>query len=676
MKAIILAGGFGTRLKDIVKDVPKPMAMIAGKPFLEHQLHFLKEQSVDEVILAIHYMPNVIKSYFGKGGKVGINITYSEEETPLGTAGAIKNAQKYIEDTFFVLNGDSYSKIDLVKFLKFHKEKKSKFSISLIKSKDSLNHGNVFVENEKIIKFSEKTGKGTGLINRGIYIFEPKIFEEIDSYGKISLEEKIFPKLANEGKLNGYISNEYFMDIGRPETYKQFKKDTLENLVMDNKNKIREAMKKITRNGIDLILITDKEKKLLGVLNDRMIKEHLLRGGNLNDKLKNAMIKDPITARVNDSENKISELLLYGINHLPILDKKNKICDVRFRIEEIKTKTFPIIRGKSPLRISFAGGGTDVSNFFETYGGVVINSTIDKYCYATIIKRADSKIIINSDMDKEISLDSKKLEYNGKFDIIKSLVNIMKPDFGFELYLNNDVTPGRGLGSSASLAVLVTKLFSQLQGIEYSDEKVAKIAYRAEHDELNVKGGWQDQYAAVTGGFSFMEFGKDKTIIYPLRLKEDVINELNSRLLLCYTGKSHFSGEIHKKQEKHFLENEEKIVKRLNNLKILAEKIKDSLLTSNLENMGDYLHHSWQDKRKLVKCMSNNKIDELYEIGMKNGANGGKLLGAGGGGYILFSYFPKKRNQLINALESQNGEIMNFNFESKGTQTWFVKEKF
>ena len=167
-----------------------------------------------------------------------------------------------------------------------------------------------------------------------------------------------------------------------------------------------------------------------------------------------------------------------------------------------------------------------------------------------------------------------------------------------------------------------------------------------------------------------MEFGKDKTIIYPLRLKEDTINELNSSLILCYTGKSHYSGKIHEKQEKYFLENEEKVAKRLDNLKNLAEKVKDCLLKNNLGEIGGLLHNSWQDKRKLVKCMSNNKIDELYGVGMKNGANGGKLLGAGGGGYLLFSHSPKKRNQLVQALENNGGEIMNFNFEFNGTKTW------
>ena len=123
MKALILAGGFGTRLKDVVKDVPKSMALIFDKPFLEHQIHFLKKQGIDEIILGVHYMANKIKSYFGNGGKFEVNLTYSEEDIPLGTAGAVKNAEKYIDDTFFVLNGDSYSNIDLWKFLEFHNQK-------------------------------------------------------------------------------------------------------------------------------------------------------------------------------------------------------------------------------------------------------------------------------------------------------------------------------------------------------------------------------------------------------------------------------------------------------------------------------------------------------------------------------------------------------------------------
>jgi D-glycero-alpha-D-manno-heptose-7-phosphate kinase len=681
MKAIILAGGLGTRLKEVVSDRPKPMALIAGKPFLDHQIHSLREQNVKEIILAVHYMSEKIKSYFGSGNRFGVDITYSEEETPLGTAGAIKKAEKYIDNTFLVLNGDSYSKIDLEKFLNFHKSEKSDATLSLKNCENASHYGTVIINDNKITNFLEKKESLKGLINTGIYLFEPTIFDYISSGKKISLEEEIFPLLARKGNLNGYIQGGYFIDIGRPETYKQFKRDILENMLITEEESVRDAMQKINKNNIDLVLITNKERELKGVLNNKIIGWHLLKGGELKDNIKEAMIKDPLVGKTDYDEAKISELLLSVTNHLPIVDKDGKISDVKFRIEEIKDGVFPVVSGKSPLRISFAGGGTDLPFFFEKYGGVVISSTIDKYCYATAVKRADLKISINSELE-EILLDSKKLEeggkleYDGKLDIVKAVINIIKPNFGFDLYLHNDIPPGRGLGSSASLSVLVTKLLSQLQGISCNDNKIAEIAYKSEHEELGIEGGWQDQYAAVTGGFNFMEFGKDKTNIYPLRLKNEVINELNNNLLLCYVGKSHFSGEVQKDQKNSFLNNEKEVVTRLNRLKDTAFDIRDSLLNNNIYRIGGLLHKSWENKKNIDKSISNPKIDKLYNTGINNGAYGGKLLGAGGGGYLLFFCPIQKRKQLTNCLEKIGGEIMNFNFESNGVQTWTVNQKY
>jgi D-glycero-alpha-D-manno-heptose-7-phosphate kinase len=681
MKAIILAGGMGTRLREVVSDRPKPMALIAGKPFLDHQINFLREQNINEIILAVYYMSEKIKSYFGDGNRYGVDITYSEEETPLGTGGAIKKAEKYINDTFLVLNGDSYSKIDLGKFLDFHKLKKSDASLSLKKCENTSEYGNVIIKDNKIMNFLEKKESREGLINTGIYIFEPNIFDYIPSEKKVSLEEEVFPVLAKNGNLYGYIQDGYFIDIGRPETYTQFKRDILENMLISEKESVREAMMKINKNNIDLILVSNKERELKGVLNNKIIRKHFLNGGDLKDDIEEVMIKDPIVGKTNYDEEKISELLSSVTNYLPIIDEQGKISDVKFKIEEEKDEIFPIVSGKCPLRISFAGGGTDLPFFFEKYGGVVISSTIDKYCYATAVKRADLKIIINSELE-EILLDSKKLEYGKKFeydsklDIVKAVINIIKPNFGFELYLRNDIPPGRGLGSSASLSVLVTKLLNQLQGVYCNDNKIAEIAYRAEHEELGIEGGWQDQYAAVTGGFNFMEFGKDKINIYPLRVKNEVINELNNNLLLCYVGKSHFSGDIHKNQRKSFLDNEKEVANRLNELKDTALEISNSLLNNEIYRIGELLHKSWENKKNIDKSISNTKIDELYNVGIKNGAYGGKLLGAGGGGYILFFCPIQKRKQLVNSLEKIGGEIMNFNFESNGVQTWAANRKY
>ena len=587
----------------------------------------------------------------------------------MGTAGAIKNSEKYIDDTFVVLNGDSYSGINLTEFINFHTSKRSIATMGLTSSKESMHYGNVIVRENKIADFVEKTENKEGLVNSGIYVFEPWIFNRIEPNKNVSLEKEIFPMLAKEGNLYGYRFEGYFMDIGRPETYHKFKEDVLNTIILMENNSIRDAMKKISRNEIDLVLITDVEKRLKGVLNNRIIRNYIINGGNAEDNVERAMIKDPITAKATDDREKIVNMFITGTHRVPVLDESGRVVGVEFHVDEIKKENFQVLRGKSPLRISFAGGGTDLPHFFEKHGGMVINSTIDKYCHATIKKRADSRIIINSE-DAEDMFSLEHVEYNKKFDLVKAIIKKIKPDFGFELYIHNDIPPGRGLGSSASFAVLLTKLLSQMQGKEYSDEEAAKIAYEAEKEELGIKGGWQDQYAAVTGGFSFMEFKKDGVIIYPLRLKESIVHELNSRLLLCYVGGSHFSGDIHSSQEEQFFESEEETTKRLNRLKEIAVEIKDSLLTKNIDAIGKLLHESWEMKKKFSDKISNFKINEMYDTGIKNGAVGGKLLGAGGGGYLLFFYSLKKRNQLVNALKKAGGEIMSFNFDSRGFYTW------
>jgi len=676
MKAIILAGGFGTRLGDIVQDIPKPMISIAGKPFLEHQIDLLKEHGITEIILAVYHMSDKIKSYFADGGRFGVKITYSEEDFPLGTAGAIKNAAKYIDGTFLVLNGDTYSHINLRELIDFHNSKNSKSTMVLTKSKEPSDYGNVILNGDKITDFIEKPSKELGrqIINAGVYVFEKEILRDIEENKNISLEKEIFPRLARMNILNGYYYEGYFMDIGRPETHAKFKEDVLNALILRETHKVRDAMSKIAKNKINLVLITDINKKLLGVINERMIRDYLLKGGNVDDYLSSAMIKNPTTAKTTDDKNKINNLLFeVGIHHLPIVDELGIIKAVEFHSEKIKQENFPVIRGRSPLRISFAGGGTDLPDFFQNHGGIIISSTIDKYCYATLKKRADSKILIDSDMTPEIeifvnSIDN--LAYNGKFDIIKAIVKIMKPDFGFDLYLRNDIPPGRGLGSSASISVLLIKMLSSLMNLNYDDYKIAEIAFKAEREELEINGGWQDQYAAVTGGFNYIEFDKEKNLIYPLRLKQEIIEELTHHLLLCYVGNSHFSGEQQSSLAESIMQNDFEKIESLKNLRSLAIKIKDSLLTNNLEKLGLLLHDSWEEKRRSNRKVSNLYIDELYNLGIENGAIGGKLLGSGGGGYILFFCKPEKRNKLVKSLNERGVEILSFNFEFSGTKIW------
>jgi D-glycero-alpha-D-manno-heptose-7-phosphate kinase len=677
MKALILAGGFGTRLKRVIYDRPKSMALIAGLPFLEHQIRLLKAQGITEFIICVSYMSDKIKSYFGDGKRLGVNITYSEEEVPLGTGGAIKLAERYIDGPFLVFNGDSYSQLNLNEVIKFHKSRKSEFTLALNQVQEAQPYGSAKLEEGKIVDFIEKKESGPGLASSGVYLLNKSIFKYLEPEKNISLEKEIFPILAKEGNLHGYPLTGYFIDIGLPETYSKFKDDVLNSICLTQNKIIREAMEKIERSGIHALLITDEQNKFIGAITPKEINSHILKNGDVNAHLSAITNNKVLTANENNSPAELEKIFQTGQDFVPIIDDEKRVKDIEFKNEEIETQTFPVIRGKTPLRVSFAGGGTDLPYFYGKHGGAVLNAAINKHCYATLVKRADKKIIINSDLSQDFIADTiTDLKYDGNLDLIKAVIKIFNPGFGFEIYLHNDLPPGRGLGSSASVSVLIASLFNQMMNTKFNDYKIAEIAYKAEREELKIRGGWQDQYATVVGGFNYMEFTAEKTIVYPLKLKKEVTDELESHLLLCYVGNTHDSGEIHKRQEYSFHESEKKNTEKLLQLKALTFDIKDALLTNHLETFGRLLNETWNIKKSLDKGISNKQVDKLYELGLKNGAYGGRLLGAGSGGYILFFHSPRRRNDLTKAIIKEGGEVLNFKFEPEGTKVWEVKHRF
>ncbi|MBI4652168.1 nucleotidyltransferase family protein [Candidatus Desantisbacteria bacterium] len=224
MKAIILAGGIGTRLKKIIKDVPKPMALIGEKPFLEYLILQLKKWSIKEIVLSVGYKNEKIIDYFGNGDKWGVKIIYCREELPLGTGGALRESSRIIKDkNFIVMNGDSFLVIDLNKLISYHKHKKAIATIATVHVDNTNRYGRIEInENGEIIKFIEKGYSGKGFINSGIYIINRELINNIPE-GAISLENGILPMLINHG-LYGIKIKKFFMDIGIPEDYLKLKK--------------------------------------------------------------------------------------------------------------------------------------------------------------------------------------------------------------------------------------------------------------------------------------------------------------------------------------------------------------------------------------------------------------------------------------------------------------------
>ena len=336
-----------------------------------------------------------------------------------------------------------------------------------------------------------------------------------------------------------------------------------------------------------------------------------------------------------------------------------------------------VIRSKAPLRVSFGGGGTDVSPFPEERGGAVLNATMNMYTYCTLISRSDNTIKIRSlDYDIMIKYDlDRKVEYDGKLDLVKAATNVMKIDRGCELLLHSSAPPGSGLGSSSTMVVSLVGAFKQWLGIPLTNYEIAELAYRIEREELGIKGGKQDQYAATFGGFNFIEFLGNTTIVNPLRVDRDILNELEYRLILCYTGKTRLSSGIIDEQVSGYVNKNEDVVLALEETKALANKMKNAILLRQLDEFGSLLHEGWLAKKRFSTKITNPEIDMLYKAARSSGAIGGKLLGAGGGGYLLlFCEFDKKQN-VIAKLQEVGGQIVDFSFDFNGLQTWEVTKR-
>jgi D-glycero-alpha-D-manno-heptose-7-phosphate kinase len=338
-----------------------------------------------------------------------------------------------------------------------------------------------------------------------------------------------------------------------------------------------------------------------------------------------------------------------------------------------------VIRAKAPLRISFAGGGTDVPPYPEREGGCVLNATIDSFAWGSLRARDDDNIRLES-VDLGVCLEYKtadEMPFDGQLDLVKAALTRLeaKNSHGFDIFLHSDAPPGSGLGSSSALMVALVGLIRELKNLPFTDYETAQLAYAIEREDLGILGGLQDQYASTFGGFNFTEFYKDRVIVNPLRVSTDIMNELEHNLLLCYTGTTRRSDRIIEDQTRRFEQRDEDALFALSQQKQLAIDMKNALLRRKLDDFGDLLHCAWQAKKQMSSKISNPVIDELYERARKCGALGGKITGAGGGGYILFYCCFESKHKVAEAMRDMGATPVDFAFEANGLQTWRVHER-
>ena len=446
-----------------------------------------------------------------------------------------------------------------------------------------------------------------------------------------------------------------------------------ENICISSTASIQDAFRQLNSNRMGILFAEDASSRIVGCVTDGDIRRHLLMDDDLNVQLCSFMNTGFVWARAGTSREQILKLLDHRVQLVPILDDEQQLIDICSRDEfAADTESEVFARCRAPARITFGGGGTDLTHFFVDQGGVVINVTINKYAHATVRKRADSSVRIYShDLKRTVEAVSlADLKTDGVLDLLVSVVKLIKPTFGFEMEVAADYPVGSGLGGSAAVAAAVIGCFNEFRSDPWDRHQISEMAFQAERLILSIPGGWQDQYATVFGGFNYMEFSADHNVILPLRLDQKTVAELEEALVLCYTGRSHDSGAIHRDQRARLMAPESNASNSGSKKKELTLEMKRKLLRGDVYGYGKLLQEAWLLKRQDSPMITDSEIDQIYSRAMANGALGGKLLGAGGGGYFLFFVPPFQQYRVVDALSQQGYRCERIMFDEFGLRSW------
>lgn len=337
-----------------------------------------------------------------------------------------------------------------------------------------------------------------------------------------------------------------------------------------------------------------------------------------------------------------------------------------------------MVRARAPLRLGLAGGGTDVSPYSEQYGGLVLNATINKYAYTTITPRNDGQVELVA-ADNRVSWRGQAmpaLNQLAGLELHVGVYNRVVKEFHdnrplpVTIVTHSEAPPGSGLGSSSTIVVSLLQAFAELLSIPLGEYDLAKLAYDVERIDLGMAGGKQDQYAAAFGGFNFMEFYGDRVLVNPLRIKPQHLAELESSLVLFYTGVSRESARIIKEQTKNVEDGKNIALEALHRVKEEAQRTKECILTGNFPGLSASMADAWAAKKQMASSISNAMIDEIYGAALAAGASAGKVSGAGGGGFMMFLTDPTRRPDVFRCLSNFPGQAMNASFVEQGAHAW------
>lgn len=339
-----------------------------------------------------------------------------------------------------------------------------------------------------------------------------------------------------------------------------------------------------------------------------------------------------------------------------------------------------VIRGRAPLRLGLAGGGTDVSPYSDLYGGRVLNATIGRYAYATLTTLEGNAIEFHSP-DREMAHAAQTSDVetlSGDYGLHVAVVKRLAKEFGdgtippIRLTTQVDAPPGSGLGSSSTLVVAMTVAVAEYYGVSLGAYEVARLAWEIERQDACLEGGWQDQYAATFGGVNYIESRSNgRIVVNPLRIRSEVLAELEASLLLYFGGVSRSSAAVISEQRSRVEAGDQSAIEATHAIRQEAETMKDHLLRGDIGGIASSLREGWEQKKKIASRVGTPEIQRAYEVAEAHGMRAGKVSGAGGGGFMMLIVDPERRLEVARSLEREcGGSVSEVHFVEEGATAW------
>lgn len=445
-------------------------------------------------------------------------------------------------------------------------------------------------------------------------------------------------------------------------------------LIIDTGQSILDAVKCIESGNLQIAFVVAADQRLVGVVTNGDIRRYLLQGGSTDQPVTVCMNRQFQAVRAGAPREELLKLFDLGCIAIPGLDDAGRLQDIYTRHLMATPETPVLARARAPARMSFCGGGADLTYFFIDHPAAVLSCTVGLYAHATLIPRKDKHIrIFSEDLGQEENYASlPELVANPEKGLLATIISLIHPRYGFDFHLHSDFPVGSGLGGSSAATTATIAAFNELRQDHWNTYEIAELAFQAERLCFGIAGGWQDQYASAFGGINLIEFEHDRNLVHPIRLEDATRNELEACLLLCDTGITHDSGKLHEIQRRE-MQAESAQTDLLHESVSLCHRMHRHLIRCELRQFGLCLHEAWLMKKHFSTAVTSPRLDQIYTAATAAGALGGKLLGAGGGGFFLFYVQPQHRRSVIRAAEALGCKTTNFRFEPHGVVSWRTK---